>query len=337
MHSLALKSDGTVWAWGQDSFRIPTQVAGLAGVSSIAAGGSHNLVLKTDTSVWAWWYNFYGQLGDGTTTTRAAPVQTIGMAGTVHIAAGTNHSLALKADGTVWAWGDNLYGQIGDGTRIERLTPVKVGFPQAPALVFARPSYKVRISGSGATALIAEAIYTDDYGSALPVAITYSLTSPYPGVSINASTGEVTVQPSAQSGRAEIRAAYGSLRATADLVLIGSVTDSAINLATTQGAEYLVTVGAQDVASFAGSLVTVTYDPSALQLLDIAEQAYGTYVAAGAIPGTGITVASVAAGSISLVFDAPVPQGKAWTGAMTVLRFRALASGATTVNASQEA
>jgi hypothetical protein len=71
-HSLALKSDGTVWEWGCDGTAIfnptPTQVAGLTRALAITAGGEHNLVLKEDGTVRAWGWNYYGQLGDGTRT-----------------------------------------------------------------------------------------------------------------------------------------------------------------------------------------------------------------------------------------------------------------------------
>src|SRR6185312_15197966 len=82
----------------------------------IAAGGTHVLALKSDGTVWAWGSNTSGQLGDGTTTQRAAPVQVTGLSGVTAIAAGSNHSLAVKSDGTVWAWGTNAAGQLGDGT-----------------------------------------------------------------------------------------------------------------------------------------------------------------------------------------------------------------------------
>ena len=126
-HSLALKSDGTVWAWGRNedgqlgdgtttSRLTPVQVAGLSDVIAIAAGNRHSLALKNNGTVWAWGYNGYGQLGDGTTENQLTPIQVPGLSGVVSITAGIFHSLALKSDGTVWAWGDNGYGQLGIGT-----------------------------------------------------------------------------------------------------------------------------------------------------------------------------------------------------------------------------
>lgn len=147
-HALALKADGTVWAWGSNNNgqlgdgtttnrATPVQVAGLSDVIAIAAGGpsvppasgdygGHSLALKSDGTVWSWGFNGYGQLGDGTTTNRATPVQVVGLSDVVAIAAGSFHSLARKKDGTVWAWGLNDAGQLGDGTTTNRTTPVQV-------------------------------------------------------------------------------------------------------------------------------------------------------------------------------------------------------------------
>lgn len=131
-HGMALKSDGTVWAWGNGlsgqlgngtttSSTIPVEVSGLSGVTAIAAGDAHSLALKSDGTVWAWGYNYEGELGDGTTNTAGCgcvttPVQVSGLTSAVAISAGLQDSAALKSDGTVWEWGDNLYGEAGNGT-----------------------------------------------------------------------------------------------------------------------------------------------------------------------------------------------------------------------------
>lgn len=88
--------------------------------------GGHSLALRRDGTVWAWGLNNHGQLGDGTATNQTTPVQVVGLTDVVAIAAGRFHSLARKKDGTIWAWGYNAYGQLGDGTTTDRLTPTQV-------------------------------------------------------------------------------------------------------------------------------------------------------------------------------------------------------------------
>ncbi|MBU7006023.1 RCC1 domain-containing protein [Phosphitispora fastidiosa] len=99
----------------------PLQVSGLTDVISIAAGARHSMALKSDGTVWTCGDNMDGQLGDGTTTTKPTPGQVIGLTDVVSIAAGEKHSMAIKSDGTVWAWGSNSWGQI-DGTATFRFT-----------------------------------------------------------------------------------------------------------------------------------------------------------------------------------------------------------------------
>ncbi len=146
-----IKSDGTVWAWGDNyerqlgecegteyhSYRsTPVQVCNLSSIVAVASARYHNLALKSDGTVWAWGDNSSGQLGDGRYSSGdgwyngdiSGPVQVQGLSSVVAIAAGNDHSLALKSDGTVWAWGNNSYGQLGVGsTDIHQYaTPVQV-------------------------------------------------------------------------------------------------------------------------------------------------------------------------------------------------------------------
>ncbi len=135
--SLALKKDGTVWAWGGGGsgqlgdgtlswHSTPIRVPGMSDVVAVAAGRMHSMALKSDGTVWTWGDNIAGQLGDGTITRRESPAQVPGLSDVVAVAAGESHSLAVKGDGSVWAWGQNFYGQLGDGTTTYRYSPVQV-------------------------------------------------------------------------------------------------------------------------------------------------------------------------------------------------------------------
>jgi alpha-tubulin suppressor-like RCC1 family protein len=137
-HSVALKTDGTVWTWGYNgdgelgsgnniNRPTPFSVVGLTNVVSVAAGNYHTLAVKSDGTVWAWGDNQYGELGDGTMVGKTTPVQVNQLTNVVAVAAGQNYfSLALKSDGTVWAWGYNGDGELGDGTNLTRTSPMQV-------------------------------------------------------------------------------------------------------------------------------------------------------------------------------------------------------------------
>jgi alpha-tubulin suppressor-like RCC1 family protein len=101
----------------------------------IATGDNFSLALKNDGTVWTWGQNSHGQLGDGTTIDRNTPVRVQNLSGVTAMDAGTDHSLALASDGTVWAWGENGIGELGDGTITERHTPVQVGVPPLSKVV----------------------------------------------------------------------------------------------------------------------------------------------------------------------------------------------------------
>jgi alpha-tubulin suppressor-like RCC1 family protein len=130
-HSLALLSNGTVVAWGDNAFgqlgngtmsttpvSTPVPVPGLQGVIAIAAGALHSLALLNNGQVMAWGDGSSGELGNGTLAASDVPVPvSLPVGATVAaVAAGRTDSFALRADGTVLAWGDNQYGELGDGT-----------------------------------------------------------------------------------------------------------------------------------------------------------------------------------------------------------------------------
>jgi alpha-tubulin suppressor-like RCC1 family protein len=117
--------NGTTTTTGCGCIPTPTQST-ISNVVQIEAGGYHTLALRSDGTVWAWGYNLNGQLGDGTTTQRPTPFQISGLSSIIAVSAGDDHSMALKSDGTVYVWGRNSNGQVGNGTASEvQLTPLQ--------------------------------------------------------------------------------------------------------------------------------------------------------------------------------------------------------------------
>ena len=80
---------------------------------AVSSNAYHTLAIRSDGTLWAWGYNFQGQLGDGSTTNRSAPVQVGSATNWVSISAGYFHSVGIRSDGTLWAWGDNSVRSAG--------------------------------------------------------------------------------------------------------------------------------------------------------------------------------------------------------------------------------
>ena len=148
-HSMAVKNDGTVWAWGQNpsgqlgdntliESNLPRQVKSsdgasfLVNISAISIGDRSSYALGNNGTVWAWGYNTQANLGDGTVVRRTLPVQVKDAAGTgflndvKEIYAVSNTGYAIKNDGTIWGWGRNAYSELTDGTSTDRSLPVQI-------------------------------------------------------------------------------------------------------------------------------------------------------------------------------------------------------------------
>jgi alpha-tubulin suppressor-like RCC1 family protein len=141
----AIKTDGTLWAWGDNlagqlgtssklSVSSPVQVGSLNTWSLVTGANESTLAVKTDGTLWGWGRNLSGELWASTAT--SSPVQLgtdtnwlsvscqFDVATTVASGA---HCVAIKTDGTLWAWGDNSSGQLGTGGTTPAVSPVQIG------------------------------------------------------------------------------------------------------------------------------------------------------------------------------------------------------------------
>ncbi len=137
-HSLAVKQDGTLWAWGLNYFgtlglgnfidkALPTKVGIANNWQEVYAGRYSSYAIKQDGTLWAWGNNEYGQLGIGNLIDKNVPTQVGTGSDWMQITSGSNHTFGLKNDGSLWGWGDMGASGLGDGTSLPRLIPTRIG------------------------------------------------------------------------------------------------------------------------------------------------------------------------------------------------------------------
>jgi alpha-tubulin suppressor-like RCC1 family protein len=162
-HSCAVTGAGAVRCWGYNSYgqvgngnttnqTAPVTVSGFAsGGATVSAGAAHTCALTTVGGVRCWGLNYYGQLGDGTTTQRLTPVAVSTLsAGGLAVSAGHTWSCAVSAGGAVQCWGHNVYGQLGDGTTTDRSTPgVVSGLSTGAVTVAGRTTHTCAVTSGG--------------------------------------------------------------------------------------------------------------------------------------------------------------------------------------------
>ena len=137
-HAAALKTDGTLWTWGKNSFGQlchgntvpldePNKVGILTDWSQLDCNANNVLVIKTDNTLWGCGNSYYGQLGNSNRTDKSSPTQ-VGIDSVWSLVNGGHLTVsAIRVDGTLWCWGYNNYGQLGVGNTNSYSSPVQVG------------------------------------------------------------------------------------------------------------------------------------------------------------------------------------------------------------------
>ncbi|MCC6473301.1 MAG: Ig-like domain repeat protein, partial [Burkholderiales bacterium] len=165
---LALRSDGTILAWGENgsgqlgdgtntarSSAVIVKGLTIANANSLPAGtvplavGLNHSVAVSGGNVWTWGNNNYGQLGVAGTSEWWNPTQGPNLSGVKAVAAGNSFTLALMTNGDVWAWGYNGNGALGDGTNTGRAVPAKIGINNVVAIAAGQDSaYALKSDGT---------------------------------------------------------------------------------------------------------------------------------------------------------------------------------------------
>ena len=139
LNSLAIQSNGTLWAWGDNrygalaqnntaTYSNPVQVGALSVWTQIAASPYYSTAaIQSNGTLWAWGYNSYGQAGQGNTTNYSSPVQVGALTVWKQISCGYQCVMAIQSNGTLWSWGSNNQGQLGQGNISSYSSPVQVG------------------------------------------------------------------------------------------------------------------------------------------------------------------------------------------------------------------
>ncbi len=167
-HSLAILTDGSLWAWGEDdqgqlgdatnlNEAAPEPVGdpscgppSLSNAVAVAAGGDFSIAVDPSGTVWSWGDGGTGGLGNGTGNSTNLPVAISGISSVVSVAASDYHTLALRSDGTVWAWGDNSAGQLGVGSfGGTSYSPTQSMAVSRAIAIAAGDSHSVALDGSG--------------------------------------------------------------------------------------------------------------------------------------------------------------------------------------------
>jgi alpha-tubulin suppressor-like RCC1 family protein len=136
--TLAVKTDGTLWAWGANTFgeignnstlnrSSPVQIGSLTNWKQVVTSTNHSSAITTGGQLYAWGSNSYGRLGDGTVVSKSSPVQIGVLTNWSQVASSGSHTLSVKTDNTLWAWGRNTNGRLGDGTVVNKSSPVQIG------------------------------------------------------------------------------------------------------------------------------------------------------------------------------------------------------------------
>jgi len=161
-HTLAIKTDGTLWAWGDnthgqlglgntDTSSSPQQVGEANNWQKVFATENENSFgIKDDGTLWAWGRNGASQLGLGDADVRLAPTQVGSDVNWSNVVSSGQHSIGLKSNGTIWSWGNGFLGRLGHGDTDDKVLPTQIGIDTTWAVISAgdQSSHAIKSDGT---------------------------------------------------------------------------------------------------------------------------------------------------------------------------------------------
>lgn len=160
-HSIAIKTNRTIWSWGNNQFyqlglddltyrNTPSQIGNDTDWFLVTAGNKYNIARKINGTIWGWGQNNDFQLGLGDSNARITPTKIGNSSDWSAVTAGWSHAFACKTNGTIWGWGNNSNGQLGLGNTIgPSITPKQVGNSTDWIAISAGNSHTIALKNNG--------------------------------------------------------------------------------------------------------------------------------------------------------------------------------------------
>lgn len=368
-HTLALKSDGTVWAWGSSSHGqlgagnrtmqlYPTQVPDLTDVIAIKAGDQTSMALKADGTVWMWGKNDQKQLGAGHSENEVmVPVQVKGENGNGYLQniKGIDMSLkcsyAVDESGQVWSWGNNTNGALGigtsefasfptkvvkeDGTLLTNMKSISAGNYHAGAVGY---DGSVWMWGKNTSRQLGDKTRNDRNAAIQTKGLTGEgalsdvqvLSCGYEYTMAIQKDGTVLAWGYDNCGQFGIEADTYEMydHPIEAFIIIG--TENSDRISIVEGQEYIVNVIGRNIRDLSGS-ISITYNTSELEVLDICAQTYEKELSAGTAMNGRITIEQFDPqnGLIKIKINRTIPSGKIYSGFLNMIQFKAKMTGET--------
>jgi alpha-tubulin suppressor-like RCC1 family protein/uncharacterized protein YjdB len=148
-HTCAVTTQSTAYCWGANVAYSPVAVSGGLSFAALSVGGAHTCGITTGGATYCWGLNYYGQLGDSTTTNHTTPVAVLGGLLFATVSAGASHTCGVTSNGAAYCWGGNASGQLGDSTATNRAMPVAVSGGLSFATLSAGANHTCGVSSTG--------------------------------------------------------------------------------------------------------------------------------------------------------------------------------------------